>query len=536
MPRILTEYNLLFSCPGDAYAECYVVINAAVDDFNKYSKSSLSIGVNLTHWSTDSYPQSGGHPQALLNTQIVDLADAAIAVFWTRFGTPTDDYGSGTEEEIERFLNCAKQVFLYFLDKPIPPSMTDSDMYQMQRKQIAAFRKKYENKGIYWVVADEAALKEQFSQHLFLYFAKQVAQETGSAAGNEKSALKLTAIDGSAKAHIQHLTLSMKMGMDARKRSILEKIAVAQNITLPQKANSKEDGSSSENSIWAAPYLKLAASLTKSKIFANSLLSMKDAAISADDRTLIMMFCDTNEITINDEFWHLGGLQIEISQVHNIMGGGHSKSLVGTDEEKRKYELINAIINDIYQYTDSNEYYCKMDEMPYIELVVRNEGTTYDEDIEVSLTVPNDSVQIAEDLPVPLFEIDEIVDEDKLNDWICPLATASIREFDFALPYDANFAPHITAIDMPFQQRDYEAEYERKKEEYYDKIKGLFDWEVFPQVDSDIIKLQIRKLNQFRAMHFPARIFFKSIPDRIQFSITAKYTLSVITGEITIQP
>ena len=89
---------------------------------------------------------------------------------------------------------------------------------------------------------------------------------------------------------------------------------------------------------------------------------------------------------------------------------------------------------------------------------------------------------------------------------------------------------------MPFQQRDYEAEYERKKEEYYDKIKGLFDWEVFPQVDSDIIKLQIRKLNQFRAMHFPARIFFKSIPDRIQFSITAKYTLSVITGEITIQP
>jgi hypothetical protein len=60
MPRRLTEYNLLFSCPGDAYTECHAVINTAVEDFNKYAKSSLSIGVNLAHWSTDSYPQSGG--------------------------------------------------------------------------------------------------------------------------------------------------------------------------------------------------------------------------------------------------------------------------------------------------------------------------------------------------------------------------------------------------------------------------------------------------------------------------------------------
>lgn len=120
MPRRLTEYNLLFSCPGDAYKECYTVIKTAVDDFNKYAKSSLSLGVNLTHWTTDSYPQSGGHPQTLLNNQIVDSADVAVAIFWTRFGTPTDEYDSGTEEEIERLINSNKQVFLYFLDKAIP--------------------------------------------------------------------------------------------------------------------------------------------------------------------------------------------------------------------------------------------------------------------------------------------------------------------------------------------------------------------------------------------------------------------------------
>jgi len=182
MPRNLTSYNLLFSCPGDAYAECYSVIKDAVEDFNKYSKSSLSIDVDLTHWSTDSYPQSGGHPQTLLNTQIVDSADAAIAIFWTRFGTPTDEYGSGTEEEIERLINHGKQVFLYFLDKAVPPSVTDSDIYREQRKQISAFQKRYE--GIYCVVSDELDLKEQFSKHLFLFFAKQVSKEINFTSDN----------------------------------------------------------------------------------------------------------------------------------------------------------------------------------------------------------------------------------------------------------------------------------------------------------------------------------------------------------------
>lgn len=35
---------------------------------------------------------------------------AAVAIFWTKFGTPTDKYGSGTEEEIEEMLSSNKQV------------------------------------------------------------------------------------------------------------------------------------------------------------------------------------------------------------------------------------------------------------------------------------------------------------------------------------------------------------------------------------------------------------------------------------------
>ena len=106
----------------------------------------------------------------MLNSQIVIDADIAIAIFWTRFGTPTDDYSSGTEEEIDLLIKNKRQVFLYFLDKPIPPSITDSPDYTENRKKITLFQKKYE--GIYHVVKDENDLQEKIIDHLKLYFSK----------------------------------------------------------------------------------------------------------------------------------------------------------------------------------------------------------------------------------------------------------------------------------------------------------------------------------------------------------------------------
>ena len=70
----------------------------------------------------------------------------ALGVFWTRFGTPTENYGSGTEEEIERMLSMGKQVFLYFLDKPLSPSKIDQEQY----KKILLFKDKHKSEGIFF--------------------------------------------------------------------------------------------------------------------------------------------------------------------------------------------------------------------------------------------------------------------------------------------------------------------------------------------------------------------------------------------------
>jgi hypothetical protein len=136
MPRIgITAYDLLISCPGDV-VEYLDVIKESVESFNRVFGRINNIEIVTKHWSTDSYPQSGDKPQELLNKQLVRDCDAAVALFWTRFGTPTDKYASGTEEEIEEMLSAGKQVFMYFLDVPVNPSQVDMEQY----KKIIDFR------------------------------------------------------------------------------------------------------------------------------------------------------------------------------------------------------------------------------------------------------------------------------------------------------------------------------------------------------------------------------------------------------------
>lgn len=162
------KFNLLLSCPGDAYELCYPKVQAAIEAVNADPQLNNEITISLKHWKKSSFPQSGGCPQNLLNSQLVEQADIAIAIFWTRFGTPTDNYQSGTEEEIELLTSSNKQVFLYFLDKPVPPSQTSSPDYIKERKKIDAYKATYN--GVYRDVSDENELQEKIVCDLKLYF------------------------------------------------------------------------------------------------------------------------------------------------------------------------------------------------------------------------------------------------------------------------------------------------------------------------------------------------------------------------------
>lgn len=164
MQKTVTVYDVLISCPGDVTVFVEGLENV-INRFNNFYGRENSILLRPISWKNNVFPQLGIHPQKIINKQIVDKADICVAVFWTRFGTDTEDYGSGTEEEIERMLSKGKQVFLYFLDKPVQPSKFD----QIQYFKIQKFKEKYKNKGLFFTITEENALANQFREHLELY-------------------------------------------------------------------------------------------------------------------------------------------------------------------------------------------------------------------------------------------------------------------------------------------------------------------------------------------------------------------------------
>ncbi len=67
MPRTPITYDLLFSCPGDVAKSCLPIIIEAADRFSRTYGAFNNVAVMVRHWSMDSFPESGGSGQELLN-------------------------------------------------------------------------------------------------------------------------------------------------------------------------------------------------------------------------------------------------------------------------------------------------------------------------------------------------------------------------------------------------------------------------------------------------------------------------------------
>ncbi|MCV5191608.1 hypothetical protein OFC03_30125, partial [Escherichia coli] len=77
-----------------------------------------------------SSPEMGASAQTIINNQVLDKCDLLIGVFWTRIGTATSEYSSGTVEEIEKHINTGKPAMLYFSSQPVALDSVDLEQVQ----------------------------------------------------------------------------------------------------------------------------------------------------------------------------------------------------------------------------------------------------------------------------------------------------------------------------------------------------------------------------------------------------------------------
>jgi hypothetical protein len=113
-------FNVMIASPSDVAAE-RALVKEVVHEWNAVNAFTRRIVLQPIGWETHSSPSMGEHPQHVLNEQVLAKCDLLVGVFWTRVGTRTPEYESGSVEEIERHLAAGKPAMLYFSNSPVHP-------------------------------------------------------------------------------------------------------------------------------------------------------------------------------------------------------------------------------------------------------------------------------------------------------------------------------------------------------------------------------------------------------------------------------
>lgn len=522
MPRMgITAYDLLISCPGDV-VQFVDVIRECVDNFNRTIGKVNNAEIVARHWSTDSYPQSGDRAQELLNKQFVRDCDAAVALFWTKFGTPTDKYGSGTEEEIEEMLSAGKQVFMYFLNMPVDPSTIDIKQYE----KVKDFKKKYEDgnerRGIYAVVKDENELRKEFTNHLAMHF---LPLFVGEKVQFEKKVVPILKVKDATlmsddQAVVRNSNFSDCKLVNEKKKEIITEISLLQTDYLPFR-DKKEHENKKESSIVNSDLKEL---------LANVKLSSLDEDIPETWRSTITEFAVENSIVLEPQFWNVGNLKKATTLVVPYLGGG--SKLDGNEEEIKRYEAMRELYWKILEYREYKEFFKYIDQQNFVDFVVTNIGKTFDEDIDVKLIIKRGCVITQKEIPIPGINIMEDILKMNFLEYVYEIEASdtidSYTDNQFQTSYVNYKSPNI------YINRTAQDEYEDQQEEYEDELERIFCYQHFIKNEQDIFVFHISYLKHNTSVAFPSVLVFKEVPEFIEYEITSKFVPEVIKGKIKI--
>ncbi len=137
-------FNVMIASPGDVDAERGIV-REVLAEWNAIHSANQKIVLLPMGWESHSSPEMGAEPQALINQQILQKCDLLVGIFWTRIGTATGEYASGTVEEIERHVASGRPAMLYFSSKPVVLDTVQPEQYA----KLKAFKESCRSRSLY---------------------------------------------------------------------------------------------------------------------------------------------------------------------------------------------------------------------------------------------------------------------------------------------------------------------------------------------------------------------------------------------------
>jgi hypothetical protein len=161
--------RIVVASPGDVQAE-RDTLPAVLAELNRGFAATQGLRLELGRWETDAYP--GFHPegpQGLIDPVLrIEDCDVLLGIFWKRFGTPTQEAGSGTEHEFLRAYAAWQQhgrpqIMVYFNQRAATPrSSIEADQW----RQVLAFHERFPKEGLWWLYRGKAQFEKLVRNHL----------------------------------------------------------------------------------------------------------------------------------------------------------------------------------------------------------------------------------------------------------------------------------------------------------------------------------------------------------------------------------
>ena len=538
MPHIgVTVYDMLLSCPGDVL-DLKDTIDACVKSFNASIGEINNVRIDLKHWSTDSFSQFGDKPQNILNKQFIDDCDLCVALLGIRFGTPTDNYDSGTEEEIEKMLAQNKQVFLYFVERNVDPSKIDVEQF----KKVQNFKEKYKEKGVFTVVKSAEELRTVFQNALSLYFIKLAAPNTPQLQPALTPKLVISSAKGEGTVitpfHTNYQRIKLVKDKEDNIKELIEKIsaiAVIPSSEMPLEESESEISDEelqgmSVGDVLEAAEKKRITSMQLHRIMGTTPPEYTKVEVDEIQKQLIGSFCEKHMIKVNKDFYFLGNLQKEIKKPMLAAFGGSTTTYHGSESEKEKNKLIEDLLRKLRKYNHVIEFFRSVDSMSCVSLQIENQGNTFDEDIDVKLFVEKGCFADSDSIPKPgLFFLEEAVELKVPKALFRGHHHADIEDFS-----NYPMVPYIPqTLSIPFKSRN--EEIAEKREEYQDMLEYVFCYDLRETDSDDILCFNIPYLKQNTKMFFPSYLLFTRTPENLRYEIRSKHSPEVYKGTLELK-
>ena len=118
----------MIASPSDV-TEQRDIVRSIIGDWNYANSLTRRVMLMPVGWETHAAPDLSGRAQDLINERLLKDCDLLVGIFWTRLGTPTGTFSSGTVEEITRHVESGKPAMIYFSDAPVAPQSLDADQF-----------------------------------------------------------------------------------------------------------------------------------------------------------------------------------------------------------------------------------------------------------------------------------------------------------------------------------------------------------------------------------------------------------------------